>query len=170
MGKEDPVEFDSSLTWRSNMRGVEYVGDIPWTLSLSLSFVFFSPSGEKAKKSREKNKQKRDHPFWSSMKYHYSHRCFAHLVRWEKTRVCVCVCGCVVLCVWLLLLFFSSTKNGKKKGHNTHTRTTHPPTHTHTHRKSIYSGKPGDNGQFGSLAGAARVLHCNAGVLKCCSV
>jgi len=32
VGKEDPVEFDSNLTWRSNMRGVEYVGDLSFDL------------------------------------------------------------------------------------------------------------------------------------------
>jgi len=62
VGKEDPVEFDSNLTWRSNMRGVEHVGDLllesPSFTSRETPLLPFTSRLPPLKKGNEKGEKK----------------------------------------------------------------------------------------------------------------
>ena len=92
-GKEDPVEFDSSLTECSSMEGVAQVGSARQLMALIMAFAAISTVGSS---------------FWMrlraatrklAMKYHYLHSRFTN--RMIRVRVCmgVCVCLCVCVCV-----------------------------------------------------------------------
>ena len=101
-GKEDPVEFDSSLTLCSDMRGVVIGGRLP------------------------------------TMKYHYSYRRFTYPMVGERQPP--------ALRVRVLRTRGFSDSSDK--------------------HASACDPSFGDTSQVGSLAGAAHLLHINAGVLR----
>ena len=82
-GKEDPVEFDSSLMLCSGMEGVAQVGDKCHGKDLKVE-VNLQPTVEDADLKVEVNLRRDGSWCKPAVKYHYLHRRFTHRVTWER--------------------------------------------------------------------------------------
>ena len=145
-GKEDPVEFDSSLMLCSDMWGVAQVGGECQTHQESQR-AEPNPIG---KRPGQRHRVPRCKP---AVKYHYLHRRFTHRVAWERWPFGHRLLprgGVVALPRFVRKARVPLAGSGDPGS---------PPSNQ----------KPRDIDQLGSLAGAARLLHHNAGVLKHCS-